>query len=89
MFSPIVEIADEIASATVSFPMRAAAIASRSGAGLQRDVRDHLDEALELLVPRDEISLGIDLDDDAFPVRHRDTDQTFGGNTARLLGSLG
>ena len=35
------------------------------GADVERDLGDHLDQALELFVARDEVGLGIDLDNDA------------------------
>ena len=58
------------------------------GADVERDLRDHLDEALELLVARDEVGLGVDLDDDALGALGHRADQAFGRDAAGLLGSL-
>ena len=89
MFSPILAIASEIASATVTLPTLAALIASTSAPTLERDLRDHLDQALELIVARDEVGLRIDLDHDALGAADDDADQAFGGDAAGLLGGLG
>ena len=59
------------------------------GAGVERDVGDHLDQTLEQVVARDEIGFRIHLDDDAFVARKRDADQTLGGDPPGLLGGLG
>ena len=58
------------------------------GAGFERDLGDHLDQALELLVARDEVGLGIDLDHDALGARGQRADQTFRRDAAGLLGGL-
>ncbi len=58
------------------------------GADVERDLRDHLDEALELAVARDEVGLGIDLDDHTFGALGERSNQAFGGDAAALLGSL-
>ncbi len=63
-------------------------IVSTSAPVLQRDLRDHLDEALELLVARDEVGLGVDLDHDALVARGHRADQAFRRDAAGLLGGL-
>ena len=84
----MVAIASEIAVSTVTSPTFAALIALDVGADLERDLRHHLDEALELLVAGDEIGLRIDFDDDALGARRDGADQAFGRDAAGLLGSL-
>ena len=69
--------------------MRAARILSTSGPAVERHIGDHLHQTLEQVVARDEIGLGIDLDDDAFVGAHADADQTFGRDPTGLLGGLG
>ena len=59
------------------------------GADAKRDLRDHLDEALELFVAGDEIGLRIDFDDDALVARRHRADQAFGCDAAGLLRGLG
>ena len=58
------------------------------GADVERDLGDHLDQALELLVARDEVGLGIDLDHDALGARRHRADQAFRRDAAGLLGGL-
>ena len=58
------------------------------GAGVERDLRDHLDQSLELLVARDEVGLGIDLDHDALGARRQRADQAFRRDAAGLLRGL-
>ena len=58
------------------------------GADLERDLRDHLDQSLELLVARDEVGLGIHLDHDALGARGHGADQAFGRDAAGLLRGL-
>ena len=58
------------------------------GADVERDLGDHLDEALELLVARDEIGLGVDFDHDALGARGQRADQAFRRDAAGLLGGL-
>ena len=55
MFSPILAIVSEIDSATVMLPAFAALIFSTSVPTVERDVGDHLDQALEQIVAGDEI----------------------------------
>ncbi len=57
-------------------------------ATLQRDIGDGLGERLEFRVARDEVGLGVDLDDDAFGALHSDGDEAFSGYAAGLLGGL-
>src|SRR6202022_1085952 len=52
------------------------------GADFERDLRDHLDQSLELLVARNEIGLGIDLNDDALDARRLHADQALRRDTA-------
>ena len=59
------------------------------GAGLERNLADHLDQALELLVARNEVGLGIDFDEDTLGAVGHGCDQAFRRNAARLLRSLG
>ena len=59
------------------------------GAGLERNLADHLDQALELLVARDEVGLGIDFDENALLAVGDGGDQTFSRNAAGLLRGLG
>ena len=59
------------------------------GADVERDVGDHLHQALEQVVARDEVGLGIDLDHDALGALDGDADQAFGGDAVGLLGGLG
>ena len=84
----MVAIASEIAVSTVTSPTLAALIALDVGAALQRDLRDHLDEALELLVARNEIGLRVDFDHDALGARRQRADQAFRRDAAGLLGGL-
>src|SRR6185312_1774444 len=58
------------------------------GAHRKCDVGDHLHEALEKIVARDEIGFGVNLDDDALGALHLDTDQAFGCNPAGFLRGL-
>ena len=58
------------------------------GAGIERDIGDHLDETLEQIVAGDEVGLGIDLDHRRLGAAHDDADQTFRGDAAGLLGGL-
>jgi hypothetical protein len=55
------------------------------GACGQRDIRDQLHQALEMVVARDEVGFRIDLDRDALGAGHLDADQAFGRDTAGLL----
>ena len=57
------------------------------GLGLQDDLRDIRDEALELVAHRDEVGLGVDLEDDgvAAALADRGVDDTLGGDAAGLL----
>ncbi len=59
-------------------------------ADIERDLGDHLDQALELFVARDKVGLGIDLDHRGLLAvsRDRNADQTFRGNAAGLLRRL-
>ena len=57
--------------------------------GLGGQSGDVFHERLELLVPRHEIGLGIDLDDRALGAVDRDADQPLGGDAAGLLRGLG
>ena len=59
------------------------------GADLERDLGDHLDQSLEMLVARHEIGLGIDLHDNSLGAGGQHADQAFGGNAAGLLRGLG
>jgi hypothetical protein len=59
------------------------------GADVECDLGDHLDQALELTIARDEIGLGVDLDHDALGALGERADQTLGRDAARLLGGLG
>ena len=88
MFSPILAMVSAMSSATVMLPALAALIFSTSAPTIERHVGDHLDEALEQIVARDEIGLGVDLDHDALGALDRDADQPFGGDAAGLLGGL-
>ena len=88
MFSPMVAIASEIAVSTVTSPTLAALIFSTSAPTCERDLRDHLDEALELFVAGDEIGLRIDFDDDALGARRHRADQAFRRDAAGLLRRL-
>ena len=54
-------------------------------AGGERDVGDHLDQALEQVVAGDEVGFRIDLDHDALGALHQHADQTFGGDAAGFL----
>jgi hypothetical protein len=58
------------------------------GANLERDLRNHLDQALEVLVARNEIGLGIDLDHDALGSFGDGRDQALGSDAAGLFRSL-
>ena len=58
------------------------------GADVERDLRDHLDQALELFVARNEVGLGIDLDDDALVARCQRADQALRCDAAGLFGGL-
>ena len=58
------------------------------GAVVQRDLGDHLDEALELLVAGNEIGLRVDFDHDALGARGQRADQAFRRDAAGLLGGL-
>ncbi len=74
MFSPMVAIAAVNASPTDRLPTFAALSFSTSVPTRERDLCDHLDQALELLVARDEVGLRIDLDQRAlaaFDARRR------------------
>src|SRR4029077_19080040 len=55
----------------------------------ERDLRSRLHKALEFVIPRDEICLGVDLDESAGVGPDRDTYKPFCRGTARLLGGLG
>ena len=59
------------------------------GADVERDIGDHLHQALEQVVARDEVGLGIDLDDDALGAGDGDADQAFGGDAVGFLRGLG
>ena len=78
-----------MASATVRSPTRRGKDLVDIGADVERDIGDHLHQALEQIVARDEIGFGIHLDDDALVRRQRDADQALGGDPAGLLGGLG
>ena len=54
-----------------------------------RERGDRAHERLEQLVARDEIGLGIDLDDGAGGAARRDPDKPFGGDAPGLLGGGG
>ena len=56
------------------------------GTVLKHELRDVADEILENLVLRDEIRLGVHLDDRAVIAFDGDADETLGGRTAGLLG---
>ncbi len=89
MFSPTLAMVSAMASAMVMLPAGAARILFDVGTGTERHIRDHLHQALEQVVARDEIGLGIDLDHDALGRRDGDADQAFGGDAAGLLRGLG
>ncbi len=57
-------------------------------AGMERNLGDHLDQTLELLVASDEVGLGIDFDDHALVAGRHSANQAVGGNTAGLFRSL-
>jgi hypothetical protein len=59
------------------------------GADRQRDVGDHLHQALKQIIACDEIGFGVNLDHDAFGALHRHADEAIGRDAAGLLGSLG
>ena len=82
MFSPILAIVSAIASETVRVPTLADLIFSRSVPTDQRDVRDHLDQALEQVIAGNEIGLRIELDDDPFRAVDRKPDKAFGRDPA-------
>ena len=84
----MVAIASEIAVSTVNVADLGSLDRFDVGADAERDLRDHLDEALELLVAGDEIGLRIDFDDDALVARRHRADQAFRGDAAGLLGGL-
>ena len=88
MFSPILAMVSAI-----DFGHRDAAGLGRLdlldvGAGGERDVGDHLHQALEQIVAGDEVGFRIDLDHDALGALHLHADQAFGGDAAGLLGGL-
>ncbi len=56
---------------------------------VERDREDPAHEPLKVVVARDEIGLGIDLDDDPDLVLDRHADQTVGGDAPALFGRLG
>ena len=89
MFSPILAMVSEMASAMVIAAGLGRLDLLDVGADVERHVGDHLDQALEQIVARDEVGLGIDLDHDALGALDRDADQAFGGDAAGLLGGLG
>ena len=62
MFSPILAMVSLIASAVVRSPMRRGEDLVDVRAGIERDIGNHLDQALEQVVAGDEIGLRIDLD---------------------------
>ena len=88
MFSPILATVSAIASAMVMLPTLAALIASTSVPTSSATSAIILHQALEQIVARDEIGLGIDLDDDALLALDGSAGQTFGGDAAGLLGGL-
>ena len=57
-------------------------------AGVERDLRDHLHEALKLIVTRDEVGLRVEFDHGAFGACRNNADQALGGDAAGLLGGL-
>ncbi len=59
------------------------------GADVERDLRDHLDQPLELFVAGDEVGLGIDLDHDPLDAGRLRTDQALRGNAAGFFRSFG
>ena len=84
----MVAIASEIAVSTVTLADLGRLDLLDVGAVVQRDLGDHLDEALELLVARNEIGLRIDFDHDALGARGHRADQAFRRDAAGLLGGL-
>jgi hypothetical protein len=58
-------------------------------AGLEGKNRDLADETLELVVPRHEVGLGVDLDQRAARALGRGADQAFRGDPPGLLGGGG
>ena len=84
----MVAIASAIAVSTVALADLGGLDLLDVGADLERDLRDHLDEALELVVARDEIGLGVDFDHDALGARGQRADQAFRRDAAGLLGGL-
>ncbi len=56
---------------------------------MQRGLGDEFDEALEVVVSRDEIGLGINLHEHALSALDDKADEAFGGDAARFLGGLG
>ena len=89
MFSPILAMVSAIASATVMLPTLAALIFSTSVPTSSATSAIILHQALEQIVARDEVGLGIDLDHDALGALDGGADQAFGGDAAGLLGGLG
>ena len=71
-------------------PSACASSFSRSPLCFERDAAPRsLHEVLELVVARDEVGLGIDLDERARVAADGDADQAFGGDAAGLLRGLG
>ena len=58
------------------------------GADVERHIGDHLHEALEQVVARDEVGFGVDLDDHALGALDGDANQTLGGDAIGFLRSL-
>ncbi len=55
---------------------------------VERDRQDAAHQSLKVVVARDEIRLGIHLDDHADEILDRDADEAVGGHAAALLGRL-
>ena len=89
MFSPILAIESEIASPTVIDADLRRLDRLDVAAGVDRDLGDHLHEALELIVTRDEVGFGIDLDNDALGARHDRADEAVRRDAIGFLRRLG